>query len=77
MPLQIALFGRSSGQAVCDAPAPKQGGPAEIGGIRSSQPDLISNPNVGQPHSANGGVSRTPFLRPPALYPDRISKADP
>jgi len=75
--LQVALFGRSSRHAGRDVPAPKRRGPAEIGGIYSSRPDWISNPNVGQSHAANDWVSRASVLRPPALYPDRISKADP
>lgn len=35
----------------------------EISGFYSSRPDLISNPNVGQPHTANRWVSRAPFLQ--------------
>jgi hypothetical protein len=40
-----------------------QGSAPEISGFYSSRPDLVSNPNVGQPHSANQWVSRTPFLQ--------------
>ena len=38
-----------------------QGSAPEISGFYSSRPDLISNPNVGQPHAANEWVSRAPF----------------
>ena len=38
-----------------------QGSAPEISGFYSSRPDLISNPNVGQPHTANEWVSRAPF----------------
>jgi len=38
-----------------------QGAAPEISGFYSSRPDLISNPNVGQPHTANQWVSRAPF----------------
>ena len=40
-----------------------QGSTPEISGFYSSRPDLISNPNVGQPHTANEWVSRSPFLQ--------------
>ena len=40
-----------------------QGSAPEITGFYSSRPDLISNPNQGQPHSANEWVSRAPFLQ--------------
>jgi hypothetical protein len=40
-----------------------QGSAPEISGFYSSRPDLVSNPNVGQPHTPNQWVSRTPFLQ--------------
>ena len=40
-----------------------QGSAPEISGFYSSRPDLISNPNMGQPHTANQWVSRAPFLQ--------------
>jgi len=40
-----------------------QGSAPEITGFYSSRPDLISNPNQGQPHTANEWVSRAPFLQ--------------
>ncbi len=40
-----------------------QGSAPEISGFYSSRPDLISNPNVGQPHTANEWISRAPFLQ--------------
>jgi hypothetical protein len=40
-----------------------QGSAPEISGFYSSRPDLISNPNAGQPHTANQWVSRAPFLQ--------------
>lgn len=40
----------------------QQGSAPEITGFYSSRPDLISNPNVGQPHTANEWISRSPFL---------------
>ncbi|MGA3027447.1 MAG: carboxypeptidase regulatory-like domain-containing protein [Bryobacteraceae bacterium] len=40
-----------------------QGSAPEITGFYSSRPDLISNPNEGQPHTANEWVSRAPFLQ--------------
>ena len=40
-----------------------QGSAPEISGFYSSRPDLISNPNAGQPHTANEWVSRAPFLQ--------------
>jgi len=40
-----------------------QGTAPEISGFYSSRPDLISNPNAGQPHTANEWVSRAPFLQ--------------
>jgi hypothetical protein len=40
-----------------------QGSAPEISGFYSSRPDLISNPNVGQPHTPNEWVSRSPFLQ--------------
>ena len=40
-----------------------QGSAPEISGFYSSRPDLVSNPNVGQPHTANQWVSRAPFLQ--------------
>jgi hypothetical protein len=41
----------------------EQGSAPEITGFYSSRPDLISNPNAGQPHAANEWVSRAPFLQ--------------
>ncbi len=38
-----------------------QGSAPEISGFYSSRPNLISNPNTGQPHRANEWVSRAPF----------------
>ncbi len=38
-----------------------QGSAPEISGFYSSRPNLISDPNSGQPHTANEWVSRTPF----------------
>ena len=38
-----------------------QGSAPEISGFYSSKPDLISNPNAGQPHTANQWVGRAPF----------------
>jgi hypothetical protein len=38
-----------------------QGSAPEISGFYSSRPNLISNPNAGQPHSANQWVTRAPF----------------
>jgi hypothetical protein len=40
-----------------------QGSAPEISGFYSSRPDLISDPNVNQPHTANEWVSRAPFLQ--------------
>ena len=40
-----------------------QGSAPEISGFYSSRPDLISNPNSGQPHTPNEWISRTPFLQ--------------
>jgi hypothetical protein len=40
-----------------------QGSAPEISGFYSSRPDLVSNPNVGQPHTPNEWVSRSPFLQ--------------
>jgi len=40
-----------------------QGSAPEITGFYSSRPDLISNPNAGQPHTPNEWVSRAPFLQ--------------
>ena len=40
-----------------------QGSTPEISGFYSSRPDLISNPNAGQAHTANEWVSRAPFLQ--------------
>jgi hypothetical protein len=40
-----------------------QGSAPEITGFYSSRPDLISNPNEGQPHTPNEWVSRAPFLQ--------------
>jgi hypothetical protein len=40
-----------------------QGSAPEISGFYSSRPDLISNPNVGQPHTPNEWVSRASFLQ--------------
>jgi hypothetical protein len=40
-----------------------QGTAPEISGFYSSRPDLISNPNAGQPHTPNEWVSRAPFLQ--------------
>lgn len=40
-----------------------QGSAPEISGFYSSRPDLISNPNVNQPHTPNEWVSRAPFLQ--------------
>jgi Carboxypeptidase regulatory-like domain/TonB dependent receptor len=39
----------------------QQGSAPEITGFYSSRPDLISNPNVGQPHNASEWLSRAPF----------------
>jgi hypothetical protein len=38
-----------------------QGSAPEISGFYSSRPNLVSNPNAGQPHTANEWVSRAPF----------------
>lgn len=38
-----------------------QGSAPEISGFYSSRPNLIANPNAGQPHTANQWVSRAPF----------------
>lgn len=38
-----------------------QGSAPEISGFYSSRPNLISNPNSGQPHSANQWITRAPF----------------
>ena len=38
-----------------------QGSAPEISGFYSSRPNLISNPNTNQPHTANQWVSRAPF----------------
>jgi len=38
-----------------------QGSAPEITGFYSSRPNLVSNPNANQPHTANEWVSRTPF----------------
>ncbi len=38
-----------------------QGSAPEITGFYSSRPNLISNPNTGQPHSADQWVTRAPF----------------
>lgn len=38
-----------------------QGSAPEITGFYSSRPNLISNPNLNQPHTANDWVSRAPF----------------
>jgi hypothetical protein len=38
-----------------------QGSAPEISGFYSSRPNLVSNPNVNQPHTANEWVSRAPF----------------
>ncbi len=40
-----------------------QGSAPEITGFYSSRPDLISDPNTGQPHTPNEWVSRAPFLQ--------------
>ena len=40
-----------------------QGSAPEITGFYSSRPDLISDPNSGQPHTPNQWVSRAPFLQ--------------
>jgi hypothetical protein len=40
-----------------------QGSAPEISGFYSSKPDLISDPNTGQPHTPNEWVSRAPFLQ--------------
>lgn len=39
----------------------QQGSAPEITGFYSSRPNLISNPNAGQPHTPNEWVSRAPF----------------
>jgi hypothetical protein len=39
----------------------QQGSAPEITGFYSSKPNLISNPNVGQPHNASEWISRAPF----------------
>jgi len=46
-----------------------QGSAPEISGFYSSRPNLIANPNAGQPHSANQWVTRAPFqqLNPTTL----------
>ncbi len=41
----------------------QQGSAPEITGFYSSKPNLISNPNVGQPHDASEWISRAPFQR--------------
>ncbi len=41
----------------------QQGSAPEITGFYSSKPDLISNPNAGQPHTPNEWISRAPFLQ--------------
>jgi hypothetical protein len=41
----------------------QQGSAPEITGFYSSRPDLISNPNAGQPHTPTEWVSRAPFLQ--------------
>ncbi len=38
-----------------------QGSAPEISGFYSSRPNLISNPNANQPHTANQWVTRAPF----------------
>jgi hypothetical protein len=38
-----------------------QGSAPEISGFYSSRPNLISNPDTGQPHTPNERVSRAPF----------------
>jgi hypothetical protein len=38
-----------------------QGSAPEISGFYSSRPSLVSNPNSGQPHTANEWISRAPF----------------
>ena len=38
-----------------------QGSAPEISGFYSSRPNLISNPNSGQPHTANQWITRAPF----------------
>jgi hypothetical protein len=40
-----------------------EGSAPEITGFYSSRPDLISDPNSGQPHTANQWVTRAPFLQ--------------
>ena len=40
-----------------------QGSAPEISGFYSSRPDLVSDPNKGQPHTANQWVTRAPFLQ--------------
>jgi hypothetical protein len=40
-----------------------QGSAPEITGFYSSKPDLISDPNTGQPHTPSEWVSRAPFLQ--------------
>jgi hypothetical protein len=40
-----------------------QGSAPEITGFYSSRPNLISDPNVGQPHTPNQWVSRSPFVQ--------------
>jgi hypothetical protein len=40
-----------------------QGSAPEITGFYSSRPDLVANPNAGQPHTPNQWVSRAPFLQ--------------
>ncbi len=40
-----------------------QGSASEMTAFYSSRPDLIANPNVGQPHTPNQWVSRAPFLQ--------------
>lgn len=40
-----------------------QGSAPEISGFYSSRPNLVSNPNAGQPHTPNQWVSRAPFVQ--------------
>ena len=40
-----------------------QGSAPEITGFYSSRPDLVADPNQGQPHTPNQWVSRTAFLQ--------------
>lgn len=58
----IASFSTGTPFTVYDsADVSLQGSAPEISGFYSSRPNLIANPNVGQPHTANEWISRAPF----------------